>query len=108
MDYSKLSDFEINKMVAESLGNDVENSHADSINKTGCTDGIHYHYDYCNNPSDAWPIIFDSEINIQFRHGADLPPMARHCDVYFVDKNPLRAAMIVYLMMNNVQIGGIS
>ena len=103
MDYSKLSDFEINKMVAELFHNpdDTGGGFGQDIYMVfNGLDSCSREFNPCNNPSDAWPIIFESEINIQFRHGADLPPMARHCDFYHVDKNPLRAAMIVYLMMN--------
>lgn len=99
MNYSDYSDFEINKRVGFMSG---------SIRK-GKTDK-HYEKicpDYCNNPSDAWPIIFDNKINlfmeddtccaaIMFK-GSDLENYAHQ------DKNPLRSAMIVYLMMQESQ-----
>lgn len=63
--------------------------------------------DYCNNPSDAWPIIDENKIDIQFGSeeatngaesfkwdGVDILSawLAMH-------DNPLRAAMIVFLLM---------
>lgn len=84
MDYSKLSDDEINNMV----GNLVSQR---------------FRTDYCNNPADAWPIIVGNKINIRF--GAE----GMACEAQFMQyghesvecyhANPLRAAMIVFLIM---------
>lgn len=57
-------------------------------------------FDPCNNPSDAWPIIVDNEISINRwvlpdSWGAD---RFGHFDTR--DDKPLRAAMIVFLKMN--------
>jgi hypothetical protein len=63
-------------------------------------------YNPLKNPSDAWPIILENGISInapdyltdpENGHGASTfdSPMIR-------DKNPLRAAIIVYLMMGEV------
>lgn len=93
MNYEQMSDFEINKAVATALPMDW--SWQDS--SVYCTDGEEF--DPCNNPADAWPVIAESEIDVQFRQGTKCPPMARHINFYCVDKNPLRAAMIVFLMM---------
>jgi hypothetical protein len=104
MDYSKLSDFEINKRVAESLG----------VNFT--QDGLEIYIDvfdeqhgdffpeplnYCNNPSDAWPIIVENKISITSTSEKERPWCAYlwedDCESWGV--NPLRQCMIVYLMM---------
>lgn len=61
--------------------------------------------DYCNNPSDAWKIIVDNGISLECivvnRHEktwrAQLKPAYVKHRVNH--KNPLRAAMIVFLMM---------
>ncbi|MCP4254888.1 MAG: DUF2591 domain-containing protein [Candidatus Scalindua sp.] len=117
MNYNELTDFEINKLVAEKLdkagllpyivtfndSNEVvylcEKDSLSSIYPIA-------HFDPCNNPSDAWPIILDSEITLY------APRHLTHKDSwgaqYYVvnspkiirDKNPLRAAMIVYLMLS--------
>ena len=57
-------------------------------------------FDPCNNPADAWPIITNNFISV-------IP--STHRDIWFADgqggettfdTNPLRAAMIVFLEMN--------
>lgn len=62
---------------------------------------------FCNNPNDAWPIIFDNKISIEFDADglADSPAQWANArslmtdDVCMYQVNPLRAAMIVFLMM---------
>ncbi|MNE21818.1 hypothetical protein D3C80_1149960 [compost metagenome] len=59
-------------------------------------------FDPCNNPADAWPIIVKYGIGIiPFKNGLseswDLGNGLINGTVK--DKNPLRAAMIVFLMM---------
>lgn len=110
-DYSKMSDFEINKAVAEKLfkvrlslivQRDVPSRPAvtvfcdigdEEIVSIACAD-------YCNNPADAWPIIVANRIGILPASNGD--KWAAHYQEWRVavaDKNPLRAAMIVFLMM---------
>ena len=66
---------------------------------------------YCENPSEAWQIIVENKISIMNdgedweasidfdgdleKHGTD-----ETLSKYYEDKNPLRAAMIVFLMIN--------
>lgn len=121
MDYSKLSDFEINKRVADIAMNGtwhVKPSHPD--NDTGGwlygSNGIQTYElpDYCNNPADAWPIIVENEISIMWLTveqqwcATAIGELEEGCwewsycpDHYFGDSNPLRAAMIVFLMMQD-------
>lgn len=116
-DYSKLSDFDINSAVhnapmkepykIEFLGNDRIRWVMGSTNVT--TGKVEYSKkslkDYCNNPSDAWKIIVDNGISLECivvnRHEktwrAQLKPAYVKHRVNH--KNPLRAAMIVFLMM---------
>ncbi len=102
-----LTDFEINKAVFEIMALNWEvaptSIQEDPKSNAGVLIGASWGgycvFDGCNNPSDAWPIIVKNEIDIQFWHGTKCPPMARYCDHYYVDKNPLRAAMIVFLEM---------
>lgn len=73
-----------------------------------CSDGFFFFddknikrkFDPCNNPADAWPIITNNFISV-------IPSI--HRDIWFADgqggettfdTNPLRAAMIVFLKMN--------
>jgi len=101
-DYSKMSDFEINKAVGSAVGyaTGIEPCfEVVIINKTGRP------FDPCNNPADAWPIIAENKINIDFRDSLKAGPMARLCRdnaIYAVNDTPLRAAMIVFLMMKEV------
>lgn len=111
MDYSKLSDFEINKRVADIAMNGtwhVKPSHPD--NDTGGwlygSNGIQTYElpDYCNNPADSWPIIAENHIGIAPYPNEAYAWSSRHgmaSDLSAEDKNPLRAAMIVFLMMQD-------
>lgn len=99
-DYSQLSDFEINKRVAKSI---YSVSFVEPLSRTVSVSGGKRLFDPCNNPSDAWPIIIGNRINIRF--GAE----GMACEAQFMQyghesvecyhANPLRAAMIVFLMM---------
>ncbi|WP_312330385.1 phage protein NinX family protein [Atlantibacter hermannii] len=89
-DYSKLSDFEINKQVAFHIGlRTVERAEEGE-------------FDPCNNPADAWPIILSNKIGINPGTASD-KWAAHYCnwDIAIADANPLRAAMIVFLMMQD-------
>ncbi|EMS8795795.1 phage protein NinX family protein [Enterobacter ludwigii] len=126
MDYSQLSDFEINKRVAialnidmhffiseseDSFDSEVLSSEMGPIWQTSADMVLQYTpsngncFNPCNNPADAWPIIVGSKINIRF--GAE----GMACEAQFMQyghesvecyhANPLRAAMIVFLMMQD-------
>ena len=107
MNYEEMSDFELNEMVLVATKTNGE-----------CHDGSGEVYarddrnilrlvDYCNNPSDAWPIIFSSRtmLNpycVDELWKAEVPCgfdgfVKAYATCYH--RNPLRAAMIVFLMM---------
>ncbi|MDU5684221.1 MAG: phage protein NinX family protein [Kluyvera cryocrescens] len=107
MDYSKMSDHEINKMVAISLGKDVMPDDCQDFGISGFSEVMLRNgdiKDYCNEASDAWPII--EKYRISF-----LDQLTEWCvDAKGVspvfEANPLRGAMIVFLLMQepaNVQ-----
>lgn len=130
-DYSKLSDFEINCRVAIVLGmkehffmnaegddcfdEDIPETERGPIWQTckyrvgGYKPSNGNCFNPCNNPADAWPIIVSNGISIvRYDHGMWLASS----DAYWVDgvewqidgeahQNPLRAAMIAYLMMQD-------
>ncbi|ENN9327366.1 DUF2591 family protein [Citrobacter freundii] len=125
MDYSKMSDFEINCLVAEATGHsplDAEHGYAGLQAEGDITAAIVRGprkigaFDPCNNPADAWPIILSKLISVEpdyefidpseeqvFASGAWI---AEHFDgkgehLQYVDINPLRAAMIVFLQMQD-------
>lgn len=93
--YEEMSDFEINCQV-----------HAEVMQISGLNS--FKAKDYCNNPADAWPIIVEHEIDVIQNNGQDCAlatnsavMMFRGDDVFICQhENPLRAAMIVFLQMN--------
>lgn len=111
-DYSAMSDFEINKAVADIAMNGtwhLEPSHLN--NTTGGwlygSNGIQTYPmpDYCNSAADAYPIIMDNKISILNLYQACNCHdgwMAKFSHVSSkIESNPLRAAMIVFLMMKD-------
>ncbi|EBV3148938.1 TPA: phage protein NinX family protein [Salmonella enterica subsp. enterica serovar Mbandaka] len=120
MDYSQLSDFEINKLVANATGTQVEETYqfvnggediADHMSgivlmRKITSNRKHWKiYDPCNSPSDAWPIIEKYRISIinldEDEWGAR--GVAYCKSKRAIHENPLRAAMIVFLMMQRIQ-----
>ncbi|MDI9092523.1 phage protein NinX family protein [Providencia rettgeri] len=93
--YTKLSDFEINKKVAEKLliphyviKDKVLNAGNDSV------------YDPCNNPADAMPIIIDNGISmVRVNNTWSARQFNNHC-IEVNGDNYYRIAMEVYLLMN--------
>lgn len=99
-DYSKMSDFEINLRVAEIVVD------YDCISRLPYTDmsvhwgdGANWHvFNPYNNPADAWSIIYQNGISIGiYGHGEWGAATINHCHID--GTNPLRAAMIVFLKM---------
>lgn len=57
-------------------------------------------FDPCNRADHAWPIILKYRINVYASEGPEFMPWMAGLDSIMVsNKNPLRAAMIVFLMM---------
>ena len=107
MDYSKLSDKEINKLVAFALGCKeivpdifMSEDRRFEFDKPKNKSGNKFYFDPCNNIADAWPIILSNRIAFVPNSNAD-KWAANHgdWDIFTADNNPLRAAMIVFLMM---------
>ena len=94
-DYSKMSDFEIDKAVSTALGMDVSGATEENNIMYGCFDDI------CNNPSDAWHVMEENKIGIAFVNGEWRASSVMAGYHEYSDKNALRAAMIVYLMMKD-------
>ena len=98
MDYETATDFEINIAVAEGLG---------AYGFCGLWGDVlvkNTPFDPCNSWADAGPIIVKNKINITF--GADLcgsQTLHNNKFIESVDKNPLRAAMIVFLKMKEAE-----
>ena len=113
--YDEMSDFEINGSIAVRLGSNKCSKHCNasiliSLKNAVVTDfGVK---DYCNNPADMWPIVFDNDISL-ISAGGDKGYYANngylhHSGSIFDDtaeyysENPLRAAAIVFLMMKDM------
>ena len=111
MNYEDMSDLQINLLVANAIG-------VDAYENSGVVFGAVKHegdnvvsvigvVDYCNNPSDACPIIFSSRIMLNPYCADELWKAEVPCgfDGFFktyatcYHHNPLRAAMIVFIMM---------
>jgi len=122
MDYSKLSEQEINMAIAEIIFPDRPVIESKSRPPCACVTGHSpsQWVDYCNNPADAWPIIFGHKLSLINADDEWLcVPDDTAVDgttgddaqmIYWGDghvhANPLRAAMVVFLMMQesaNVQ-----
>ncbi|MBC3253531.1 DUF2591 family protein [Serratia fonticola] len=104
MNYSELSNPEINKMVA-----DITGASAPKIEEWGISRSIP---DYCNSPDYMWPVIATNKISVVYDEAEaewcafgfflfelgdwdmSIQPEIHHHDI-----NPLRAAAIVFLMM---------
>lgn len=123
IDYSQLSDFEINKRVAialnidmhffiseseDSFDSEVLLSERGPIWQTSAHVVLQYRpsngncFNPCNNWSDAGPIIVEYRISIDCIHDQGEKWLAfsgDDCEYRSTHKNPLRAAMIVFLEM---------
>lgn len=96
IDYSKMSDFEINCEIARLMGYTAK----------GFIHDLHSGvWNPCNNPADAWPIVVGNDISLECvivnKHQKTWRALFKPSYVKHKvnDKNPLRAAMIVFLMM---------
>ena len=115
MSHEEMSDLDINILIAEVFG--IYWHISPGRSKSGGWEYCNNHDicsknagaltmplpDYCNNPSDAWPIILDSKIavlpwNSNGWQSFVMKDGEHHLMVWH--KNPLRAAMIVFLMMS--------
>lgn len=116
--YEEMSDFEINKRVALIVGVTF-NGDGEPVRFVECDTGAYadfneIEFDPCNNPEDAWPIVVENDIALLPSCGFDWVAISHltlngfssyidqslHGCLQHNDMNPLRAAMIVFLKMN--------
>ena len=110
MNYEEMSDHEINTQVSMVVFGcqDWQLSESNmSIYHCGIDgNGFYEQYivNFCNNYSESAQLIELNKISVKYRAGnSSLKPMASSSerdDYYYADENPKRAAMIVFLMMN--------
>lgn len=121
--YNEMSDFEIEVEVTKILfpfvlddgytfcgsrdgfiySREDRKEHKSSGNRLICTIK-----NYCNNPQDAWPIIIDNGIALfprAIREDLKLWQASAPLVGGFRDENPLRAAMICFLKVKEVENG---
>lgn len=103
MEYSQLSDRDIDALVLQVIYGDQAKDK--DIMRAWLRGG----FKYTTNPADAWPIIAENKISIyaailgdsRGEWGAE----ASFTEHYHFHNNPLRAAMIVFLMMQEKKNG---
>lgn len=113
MNYSEMTDFEINCEVARKLGfieitgyqygSRKKVCFADGDEPKDVSEGFSYQscdFNPCNSWADAGPIIQVNQINLNsITQGWIASDNGAHDCNYSVHEHPLRAAMIVFLMM---------
>lgn len=114
-DYASMSDFEVNRRVSIAMGEkfdipkkpkpspylEITETTVSLLNCDGTRIERVIVRDYCNNPADAWPIIVENKLSIypsSERWGVE---GFNADDPFYFDANPLRCAMIVFLMMKD-------
>lgn len=125
MNYSEMSDFEVNGMVSaatqragdytQARGVTFIHEYSEPTGELGAICCLGWkEFDPCNSWADAGPIILENSIGLIAPFAGFEPegfaiwnaydPMSQ--DRVFSHENPLRAAMIVFLMMNEPKRGG--
>lgn len=102
-EYSDLHDQQINILVCKALGLEMS-CYARIVTLDDATVLLSDNktlVDYCNNPADAWPIIVENRIRINPILYTKWMAEDYLEDVSSCHENPLRAAMIVFLMMQD-------
>ena len=108
--WDDLSDFEINKTIfpfTKDFGECKDIMQKKNPNRSAVMwgDGARwFEFDGCNNPADMWPIIYNSGMSIQApdEYFDEWHTSKLGVNISYCHKNPLRAAAIVFLMMNGV------
>ncbi|MDM2843305.1 DUF2591 family protein [Citrobacter sp. Cpo090] len=104
MDYGKLSDYEVSKLVAMTIGGFLEEDFCDTHSVIFRRHGRHQYsfFEPCTNPSDAWPIIQENLLRVVPVSFLGKVNWVVSRDIHSNhDANPLRAAMITFLMMQD-------
>lgn len=109
-DWQDKSDFDINKAVTKLKNLKIASNQPGKVGIVvqNTLSGDWVTFNPCNNPSDAWPIIVESQISI-FNYDNDLWSAQkwignkRIANEFIRGGNVLRAAMIVYLEINGVK-----
>ena len=101
MNYSEMTDFEINRKILEKTSGvkPLGYAHNADNRSAGIVKSNHYHwYDFCNSWADAGPIIEKENISLTCHQSRDEWAAIFNRHVMSAHSNPLRAAMECYLM----------
>ncbi|WP_284313034.1 phage protein NinX family protein [Proteus mirabilis] len=97
--YTELSDFDINKKVAEKLGLAYEVTRYGVVTRMSNKEQWR-EFNPCNNPADAMPIIIENGISmVRVNNTWSARQFNNHC-IEINGDNYYRIAMEVYLLMN--------
>lgn len=110
MNYEEMSDLEINKAVAKIIYPDSEIqsvvNNGDSVMAYRVDNGIlkidSFMFSPVESMVDAWPIINENKISM-LSHRLDFTLYSFGQEHQVNHENPLRAAMIVFLMMKDAE-----
>ena len=94
-DYASMSDQQINREVQKLTGIGCMSGNGVLI----IADGRWRTFDPCNNPADAWPIIVENRIRVNPVLYTKWMAEDYLEDISHSGENPLRCAMVVFLMM---------
>lgn len=103
--YRDKSDFEINKAVVIALGaHEVATDIFIDKNRRYDFDKpkSQFFFDPCNNPADAMPIINEYGISLIYQEG-EFQFATNDGNIECSISNPLKAAMIIFLMMKDAE-----
>ncbi|EPW3172623.1 phage protein NinX family protein [Providencia stuartii] len=104
--YTELSELEINKRVAEKLGLAYEVTRYGVVTRMSNKEQWR-EFNPCNNPADAMPIIIENKIGLSpMYHSNKWTADCLDYDFISVNKNPLRAAMELFLLMKDAENEG--
>ncbi len=100
--YTELSDFEINKKVAEKLGLAYEVTRYGVVTRMSNKEQWR-EFNPCNNPADAMPIIIENGISmVRVNNTWSARQFNNHC-IEINGDNYYRIAMICFLLMKDAE-----
>lgn len=99
--YTELSDFEVNKKVAEKLGLAYEVTRYGVVTRMSNKEQWR-EFNPCNNPTDAMPIINEYGISLIYQD-RKFQFATNDGNIECCIANPLKAAMIIFLCMKDAE-----
>ena len=90
----------VSEVSITGIGFFIISKYSKNVVKMGCA---MFSFHPCSYPNDAWPIMIENDIVVMRRRGIGdrVEHIAYSGIIRTINKNPLRAAMEVYLLMGN-------